>query len=356
MSPSSFVKIVAAFVAGVVVALGSALVYIRVSDPSRDQPPTQTVQQALPAPAAPATAAPVPAAPAPTAAPQEVTPAPPSPVQVKEQKIQKKATEKPKPVEAAERPPDNTPAPEPAPAAAAPREVQIAQNTPRPSVTPPPAYPLPEQPTSEASPQQGPLQPGAAQVQSIEPSQPVTRPAARQPHVVTLPAGTNVFVRLGETLSTEHNYTGDTFRGTLDVPIVTEGFIIADKGSKVLGQVVKADKAGRVAGESELTLMLTEIHTTDGQTVHIATGNFDQKGPSNAKKSAAKIGGGAALGAIIGAIAGGGKGAAIGAGAGGAAGTGVALAGHGKATAIPTETKLTFALSAPVTITERLSN
>jgi hypothetical protein len=55
-----------------------------------------------------------------------------------------------------------------------------------------------------------------------------------------------------------------------------------------------------------------------------------------------KIGGGTALGALIGAIAGGGKGAAIGAGVGAAAGTGVA-AGTGKSPAeVQSETLLAW--------------
>ncbi len=65
--------------------------------------------------------------------------------------------------------------------------------------------------------------------------------------------------------------------------------------------------------------------------------------------------GGAALGAIIGALAGGGKGAAIGAGAGGAAGTGAVLLGKGKPAVIQNETRLTFELANPVTITEHLN-
>ena len=63
----------------------------------------------------------------------------------------------------------------------------------------------------------------------------------------------------------------------------------------------------------------------------------------------------AGIGAIIGAMAGGGKGAAIGAGAGGAAGGGGVVATRDKAVLLPTESKLTFRLSAPVTITERLN-
>jgi hypothetical protein len=77
-------------------------------------------------------------------------------------------------------------------------------------------------------------------------------------------------------------------------------------------------------------------------------------GGSSAASDAAKIGAGAAIGAAIGAIAGGGKGAAIGAGAGGAAGAGTVLLTRGRSAEIPVETRITFRVQDPVTITERL--
>jgi hypothetical protein len=173
--------------------------------------------------------------------------------------------------------------------------------------------------------------------------------------VVTLPAGTILSVRLGETLSTDHNYSGDTFRGTLISPIIQDGFIIADRGSKVLGRVVASQSAGHMASSAGLTLTLSEINTTDGQRVRIDTTTFERRGGSNMNSDAAKIAGGAALGAIIGGIAGGGKGAAIGAGAGGAAGTGAVLLSHGKPAVIESETQMTFRLANPVRITEKLN-
>jgi hypothetical protein len=122
----------------------------------------------------------------------------------------------------------------------------------------------------------------------------------------------------------------------------------------VLGHVIDAQKPGRVQGVGNLSLTLTEINTTDGQRVSIATNSVEKRGPSSANQDAAKIAGGAALGAIIGAIAGGGKGAAVGAGLGGAAGTGTVLATRGKAAVLPIESRLTFQMNAPVTITEKL--
>jgi hypothetical protein len=165
---------------------------------------------------------------------------------------------------------------------------------------------------------------------------------------VTLAAGTPIPIRLAETLSTDHNYTGDTFRGILAEPIICDGFIIAERGSKVLGRVVNADRGS-------LSLSLTEINTTDGQRIAVDTDSFDHKGPSRIGQDAAAIAGGAALGAIIGAAAAGDKGAAIGAGFGGAAGTGLALAMPRKAANLPVETRMTFRLSNSLTITEKLN-
>ena len=97
------------------------------------------------------------------------------------------------------------------------------------------------------------------------------------------------------------------------------------------------------------------ISTSDGQNVRIRTDPYRKDGPSSTGMDAAKIGAGAVIGAAIGAIAGGGKGAAIGAGVGGAAGTGDVLLTRGKPADIPVETRLTFRVQDPVTITEKLN-
>lgn len=193
------------------------------------------------------------------------------------------------------------------------------------------------------------------------PSSPQTSPPAQtstqppQPHVVTLPAGTTLSVRLGESLSSDSTNEGDKFQATLDAPVVSDGFIIADRRSRVVGRVVQANRAGRVKGLSNLALSVTEINTTDGQRVPVETDSYEKWGNSSVKGDAAKVAGAAALGAIIGAIAGGGKGAAIGAGAGGAAGTGVALGTRGAAVSVPSESLLTFRLARPITITEKFN-
>jgi len=337
---SNLLKVIAAFVAGVVVALGGALIYVRASEMLHPPPVVQPVSandQLAQLPVQP---------PPPKQVPAEQAPPPPA-NETDEPKPVSKPVKRTAPVAVKVRetaPPPRVTKPAPPPS----EPIQIAQNT-------PPAIPSQNADSNQLTLPQPPP-PGYSDQQQPNAEDNVAAPApARQPHVVTLPAGTVLNVRLGETLSTDHNYTGDTFRGTLETPIITGGFIIADRGSRVLGRIVNAQKAGHIEGASDLNLTLTEINTTDGQRVEVRTNTNDRKGPAGSNHSGEKIVGGAALGAIIGAIAGGGKGAAIGAGAGGAAGTGAAMATHGKACVIPTETRLSFSLQAPVTLTEKLN-
>jgi hypothetical protein len=326
---SNLVKIAAAFLIGVVVTLGSALLYFRTTDipPEKPSHTAATAPEPNPAPEPEST-------PAITADP---------PVHTQDKPLPKITVEaKPK---SARPVPSREPKKQPI--------TVLAQSYPLPSTSPTPT-PAPMTTPSPgvnepASPSSLPNSP------AVESNAPPPDPVP-EPHVVTLQAGTNLAIRLGETLSSDHNYTGDTFRGTLESPVIVDGFIIAEKGSKVLGKVITAQEAGRVQGLSGLTLALTEINTTDGQRVRVQTDSYEKRGSSSSGTDAATIAGGAALGAIIGAIAGGGKGAVIGAGAGGAAGTGVILATRGRPTALPVETHLNFRLSAPVTITEQIHN
>ena len=346
MTSSSIVKVVAAFVAGIVVALGSALIYVRMAD-MRSVPAAASTPIARPAPAELPDAS---SNSSPQNEPTSDAPPQPAPVAPARNKIQplSKIADHRRPLK-------------PAPAKVAHKPLLLAQNIRQVSHVAVPA-PL----TLDASSQPAPVpdaQPTTAgdQVISSPPPPEVSVPPAPtpapapQPHVVTLPVGTVLSVRIGETLSTDHNYTGDTFRATLTSPVIRDGFIIADRGSKVLGRVINAEGAGHVTGVAGLSLGLTEINTTDGQRVPVSTSTYDRKGNSNVGQDTAKIAGGAALGAIIGAVAGGGKGAAIGAGAGGAAGTGAVMLTHGKSAVVENETQITFRLANPVTITEKLN-
>lgn len=137
----------------------------------------------------------------------------------------------------------------------------------------------------------------------------------------TIPAGTHISVRLGHEINSGKAETGQSFQGTLAKSIIVKGKTLAKAGVPVHGKVTEAKSSGRLHAPGELTLRLTSIN---GQAVHTSAAFF--KGKSHTKSNVTKIGGGAAAGTVIGALAGGGKGAAIGGAAGAGAGTGVAAA------------------------------
>jgi len=148
---------------------------------------------------------------------------------------------------------------------------------------------------------------------------------------------------------------GDTFAATLDKELVVDGFVIAERGARVEGRVVGADRAGRVSGVATLSLELTRVRTSDGQNVALSTDSFAKRAAQSHRKDAEMIGAGAAIGAVIGAIGGGGNGAAIGAGAGGGLAAGGVLLTRGEEARLPSETRISFRLRAPVTLTEHLN-
>jgi hypothetical protein len=122
------------------------------------------------------------------------------------------------------------------------------------------------------------------------------------------------------------------------------------RGTSVTGRVVDAKDAAHFSGSSLLSIELTQIELK-GAPVAVSTSAFSQQGKGRGKNTAMKTGGGAALGAIIGAIAGGGKGAAIGAASGGGLGAGVNAVTRGEQVKIPAETLINFKLQSPVTVT-----
>jgi len=175
--------------------------------------------------------------------------------------------------------------------------------------------------------------------------------ASTQPGPTTIPAGTVVTVRTGQTLSSKTSQAGETFTATVAQPVDVGGAVVIPDGAKATGTVVTAHPLGRFKGGALLQVRLTSIEI-NGQEVSIDSSSVARSEKGKGKRSATLIGGGAGLGAIIGGIAGGGKGALIGALAGGGAGTaGTAFTGN-KDISIPAEYALSFKLLKPVEVSK----
>jgi hypothetical protein len=166
---------------------------------------------------------------------------------------------------------------------------------------------------------------------------------------IVIPAGTRLRIALTDAVSSDKSRAGDSFMGVLAEPIVIDGNTVLEKGTKVRGLVVDAKESGRVKGRASIQLTLTEIMRASNS-LDISTKPYSAVAESTKKRDAAIIGGGAGLGAAIGAIAGGGKGALIGAGIGGGAGTGTVLATKGKEIRYSPETRIPFTLARSVEI------
>ena len=283
-------KILTAFTAGALIASG--IVYLAVKD--SPVPAAPAFSEELPRPVPP------PAAPAGAAASASMAS---SPVHIRQKPSPMVRREKPVAVAHLQSPPVRLEAPQPVSRTApkAPVETQI------------PSEPV------QAAPAPGAAQP-VAPPEEVQP--PEREPEVRVPHTVTITAGTLLQVRIGETISAAHYEVGDVFLATLDRPLVVDGFIIAERGSRLEGRVVEAQPAGRANATSRLAIELVKLSTSDGQRILIRTQPY--------KKDEAIVGAGAAVVA------------------------GAALS-RGKPAEIPVESRISFRIENPITITERLN-
>jgi hypothetical protein len=166
---------------------------------------------------------------------------------------------------------------------------------------------------------------------------------------VTLPERTTIHVTLDQALSTKQSNSGDHFDATVSEPVVIDGKTVIPQGAHAEGLVVESRESGRLRGRARLQLALQTV-SVNGQNYDVRTISHARVGRDHKKRNWAWIGGGAAGGAVVGALAGGGTGALIGGPVGAGAGMTVALVTGKKDIKLSAETPLRFELANPVTI------
>jgi hypothetical protein len=180
-------------------------------------------------------------------------------------------------------------------------------------------------------------------------SQAPSRNAAANESRITVPAGTDLLIRMIDSVDSDKNNIGDRFRASLEQDFIVDGVVIAPKGTDVYGRLSEAKEAGHIQGKSQLKLELTDILIRN-RLQPIMTGEYEVSGSSRGSDTAKKVGIGAVAGTVIGAIAGGGKGAAIGAGVGAGAGAAVQVMTKGEQVHVPSETLLDFRIEQPFSV------
>jgi hypothetical protein len=229
------------------------------------------------------------------------------------------------------------------PAPVAPEKVKrpsamIARSEPPP--LPAPAPIVRDIPAPAPAPQPVPA-PTAVAAQALPSPPPPPQPVVRN---ITLPAGTDIPVRITQTLDSASTQTGDKFTGAIASDIVVDNLVVLAQGTPVTGHVDAVQDAAHFKGSSLLTISLSGINHK-GDHIEVATDPYTKQGEGRGKNTAEKIGGGAAVGAILGGILGGGRGAAIGSVAGGGVGAGAQGMTRGQQVQIPSETVVRFRLS-----------
>ncbi len=162
---------------------------------------------------------------------------------------------------------------------------------------------------------------------------------------VTIPVGTEFDVRLQNQLSSGTNAVEDRFEATTLVDLTRDGRIIVPAGSTIRGVVSAVDKASRADRKGSLRLSFDRI-TVNGRHYDIK-GTVTQMMEGSTGNEVKKVGGGAAAGAIIGALLGGGKGALLGAMIGGG---GMVAATPGSDVTLPVGTILRVRLDTGLTL------
>lgn len=298
MDPAKTVRWVAIFVAGVVVVMGAAMIYTVVSQlrkPAFPQAQTNSAASALAAQPAVAEAAP----------PQESVAAPsPDPEVYQPQAAKQLNRDSGFQTKAVPRPPRTDAA----------------------AILPSPGTPRPQTPDMPMS-GDGPPIPADTEpaTNGTRVGQPGTSAGGAIPtrHTITLSSGTPLNVNLSQTISTDQAKKGQFFTGVLTNSIIRDGFIIAQAGSSVSGEVLLAKRGGFFGRRPELKLVLIAIRTTDNQAVRVETNAWEDLGRGHNPVTSPFR---SAIGAV---------------------------GAHGSGTlTLPANTTLQFRLAAPISITE----
>ena len=191
---------------------------------------------------------------------------------------------------------------------------------------------------------------------AAEPVQtPVAEPVAPQPpqkvfEELVVSADSVIGLRIESTVSSEVAKIEDPVeaRVTRDVRVGSEVAIPA--GSRMLGSVIQAERGGKMKTAARIGVRFHTLVLPDATRLSMHIEPIYREGKSPGQESAAKVGGAAVGGAILGAIIGGGKGAAIGGSVGAAGGTAAVMAGGRNPAVLTSGTSLTVRLSQPVTI------
>ena len=186
----------------------------------------------------------------------------------------------------------------------------------------------------------------------------VVKPTAPAIVYYNVNAGQIIRVRMNQTITSETARVGDQFTTTVVDPVYASGIEVIPAGSEIVGRVTSVNRASRQSKAGTIGVHFVSLRlptgiarAINGELTDVTANNVtadnegEVSGRSAMKRNVVFIGGGAATGALIGAIAGGGKGAGIGAIVGGGLGTAGAVFSKGNEAVVKSGTEFGVVLN-----------
>jgi len=172
---------------------------------------------------------------------------------------------------------------------------------------------------------------------------------------------------MNTTLTSQTAHVGDKFTATVSVPVYVNGRTVMPSGAIVEGRITQVTPAKRMNRSGTIGIDFDDIVFPNGNRVGLV-GSLTSSDPSTRKRiddesrvsaetnnrPVVFVGGGGALGAVLGGIAGGGKGAVLGGVAGAGAGIAGVLLTKGEEARVPAGTPFGVQLKQPLIIRENL--
>lgn len=92
-------------------------------------------------------------------------------------------------------------------------------------------------------------------------------PAAANPNVITIPAGTKIPLALKQAISTKNAREGDAVYAETAFPFVVDNRVIVPAGSYIQGKISHVERGGRLKGRAEILMHFTSMIYPNGYTV-----------------------------------------------------------------------------------------
>ena len=124
----------------------------------------------------------------------------------------------------------------------------------------------------------------------------MARPSASAMFI--LPVGSEITIRLTQSLTSGQNRPGHQFEAILNSPVLVDGMPVIPKGTKVGGKVMNVRASGGLQNVAQLRLTLNSIQL-DGHAYELQTNDVVRYGPGHSKRTLEFAGGGERISAGV---------------------------------------------------------